>query len=181
MPHCDPLLVSFFFVTGFAISTQIVNPFLMTQEPRTQWYAGIPWYKQENNVYYFVRNGLISTGNISLQVFCIFFTVQLSSRLSKREDHSLQRIKVRIILLSVIVETFLVTELLIIWLQNLWWYKNGPALWIACNSLSTIATVVVPVASFSFLVLEQIVSMHRKLSLKAKAGDSFLKSTLISE
>ena len=42
----------------FCVVTQVLNPVLIQLESTTEWYEGIPWYKQEACFWYFFRNGL---------------------------------------------------------------------------------------------------------------------------
>jgi len=116
----------------FAILTQVANPILMYCETETDWYPGIPWYKQEANLFYYLRNSLTTVGDLILQTYCVVFMVRLNRGLTRLREPSLGRIKVRISFLGAIIEVFLITTLLMVWFQNLWWYEASNELWVAC-------------------------------------------------
>lgn len=107
MMNSTATLMAFYVLASLAICIQVLNVWLMNREPSTKWYPGIPWYKQENNFYYFLRNSLITAANLTLQAYSVVFTLRLCNQLSKRDETSFQRVKVRIVLLCVIIEVFL--------------------------------------------------------------------------
>lgn len=63
----------------------MANPILMKYETRTEWYHGIPWYKQEQNVCYYLRNGLTTVADLILQAYCLCYIVRLWKRLNDLE------------------------------------------------------------------------------------------------
>ena len=132
-----------------------------------------------------MRNGLSTAADLTLQAYCLWYLRSLRRALRKYDSRhvrpqSVLSIKARITFLAAIIEVFLVTYLLLIWLQNYWWYARGPELWIAFQSMSIVCTVCIPVACFCLLVLEQIRSMHKKYRKMRNAGDSFVSTTLTS-
>ena len=100
----------------FSILTQIASPILLQFEKQVKWYQGIPWYKQEADPYYYIRNGLTSVGDIIFQTYCLVFLYRLQRKLSGLGQAALNRIKTRITFLCAIIEIYLIVYLLLIWL-----------------------------------------------------------------
>ena len=126
------------------------------------WYPDIPWYLEESNPNYYIRNGLTSLADLILQAYCIVFVVRLQRRLSKIKS-GLELIKVRITFACVLIEIYLIIFLLIIWLQNYWWYATNANQWVIFLSINIMCTTVIPAICFSILVFDQIIKMHKKL------------------
>ena len=95
------------------MATQVLDPILSYGETNTAWYEGIPWYKQESNVYYYMRNGLTSVADIILQTYNIIFMIRLQKRLKLMKNGSINR---RIFFLCILIEIFLIIYLLLSWL-----------------------------------------------------------------
>ena len=147
-------LVTFHYLAAFCVLTQVLNPILMNYESRTIWYPGIPWYKQEQNFCYYLRNGLSTVANLILQGYCLVYILRLWKRLGKLDQVAFRNIKLRVAVLCIIIEVYLLTFLGLIWLQNLWWYATGPGMWIAFQSTNIVCTVCIPTLCFSLLVIE---------------------------
>ena len=64
------------------VLTQIIYPIMLNFEPQTEWYAGIPWYKEESNVFYYIGNSLSTIADIILQVYCLVYMVKLQKKLA---------------------------------------------------------------------------------------------------
>ena len=76
------------------------------------------------------------------------------------------RIQTRIFFLCVVMEIYLLVYLVLIWLQNMWWYRpSGAGLWIAFQSISIVCTVCTPTICFGILIFEQVVAMRRRLKI----------------
>mgnify|MGYP006256256227 CR=1 FL=1 len=94
---------------------------------------------------------------MAVLIFELYGTVyfcKLRANLGEMQQKSMRSVKTRIYFLCCIVQVYLVVYLLLIWLQNLWWYQSGPTLWIVCQSVAISATICIPVLCFSILVTQ---------------------------
>lgn len=132
MKRANPRFRIFLLLALFCILTQIASPILLSFEQKVEWYPGIPWYKQEADPFYYTRNGLTTVADLIFQFYCIKFMVNLQKRLKMIGGKPMVRIQTRIFFLCVVMEIYLLVYLVLIWLQNMWWYRpSGAGLWIA--------------------------------------------------